>query len=104
MTDKIPQRGYIIAEPETSDGKRLIEQWRDANKPSRYFVPCAFIGSCIRAKKVHKQIFLDENWNPVDFHIHESLTVKVQRLKCKERILASFRYLSSKVISSSCMT
>lgn len=88
LTDKIPHKGYIISEPETADGQRLLANWRKDDKPERYFVPCAFISSCIRANKVHRMIFIDENDGlPIKFHIHASISAKIQRQKCKERIL-----------------
>jgi hypothetical protein len=82
-------KGFVIAEPESQNGHRLIQHWRDSGKPKRYFVPTAFVGSCIRANKVHEQIFLDDN-TPILFHIHESVVGKMLRQKCKERILVGY--------------
>ena len=72
--------------PHHEEGERLKATWSQPNRPERHVVPWTFVESCIRAKKLLKQIFV-ENGHAIRFHIHESISETYLIQKTADRIL-----------------
>ena len=81
-------RGYIVFQPDTVEAQRLIETWRNEDRPQRYFVPFSWINTCREKRQFLHQVFV-ENGLPVKIHIHRSIANLNSRGDFTETIMVS---------------
>lgn len=58
VINKVPLRGYVIIDPESTGGKALLEDWVWGDGTDRHFVSPSFVENCIDAGKLLQ--FTDE--------------------------------------------
>ncbi|KIJ45600.1 hypothetical protein M422DRAFT_29722 [Sphaerobolus stellatus SS14] len=69
---KVPRQGFVLVDPESAEGIRLIQCWDTEDHPKRSFVPCIFVQASIDAGKLIPQVFRRQGTR-IKIHIHESV-------------------------------
>ena len=92
LVDKVPIRGYIVIQPDTEEAERLQLEWRDPERPQRYFVPCSWVQACREHGRLLAQIFVKDAY-PVGIYIHKTIANVVVRKELADKISVRTIYL-----------
>ncbi|KAF8576551.1 hypothetical protein K439DRAFT_1366926 [Ramaria rubella] len=81
---KVPIQGFILIEPKSPEGLRLMDCWDTPERPLRYFVPYTFVAACLQANKLLPQVFRKDGVT-LRMHIHSSVSddMTVERLRTR---------------------
>ena len=90
---KVPRAGFILVNPLTPEESRLKSCWTSRDRPERFFVPYTYVEACKVAGVVLKQIFLEEDGQPMLMHIHPSIANPNARQALSLRIMVSYALL-----------
>jgi len=80
VVSTVPIKGYVLIDPDTEKGSRLVERWQVPDKPNRHVVCYTFVRACIIAgqrippstmKDIHP--FFKHHNMPVEIFLHPSL-------------------------------
>lgn len=94
VEDKIPIKGYLLADLGTPEAERLKSSWANKpDRPERFLVPYQWVNACRASGKVLVQLFREEN-EAITFHIHESIANPIYRQELHDRILVSAKPLN----------
>lgn len=96
VIDRIPVEGFVLADIHSNEGVRLRDKWQSPDRPRRRVVPLTFVSACLKAKEIVQPLFVLDG-EPVNMHIHNSVTPEKIRRKLKEHVhvcslLSAFRH------------
>ncbi|KZW04193.1 hypothetical protein EXIGLDRAFT_716194 [Exidia glandulosa HHB12029] len=86
VIDKIPLRGFVLVDPNSESGLRLIANWRNPDKPHRRVLPTTFVSACINFGGILPAIFTTVANVPLRMHLHASIQDQVARERAYKRI------------------
>ena len=86
---KVPIKGYVLIQPDTTEALRLREHWSSNDRPERHFVPFTWVDACREAGRVLRPIFSDTFGDPLKIHVHPSIANLEFRDALARQILAS---------------
>ncbi|EJD53634.1 hypothetical protein AURDEDRAFT_156874 [Auricularia subglabra TFB-10046 SS5] len=85
LTDKVPIQGFVVIDPRSSGGQRLVSRWRTPDKPGRRVVPTTFVRACILHNGILPPIFTRDS-RPLRMHVDGSVEDQTVRDRAYERI------------------
>jgi len=74
-------------QPHSSEEERLRECWLTSDRPNRFVVPYTYIEACKISGKLLKQIFVEEDNQPIRIHVHASIANPNARNLLRSRII-----------------
>ncbi|KAH7105609.1 hypothetical protein BKA62DRAFT_754750 [Auriculariales sp. MPI-PUGE-AT-0066] len=86
IIDRVPTQGFVLIDPESAEGQRLLSRWVTPEKPNRRIVPVTFVAACINVNGILPPIFVTKLRDPLQCHIHESVRKSAVRERAMERI------------------
>jgi len=84
---KVPRQGFVLVQPHSSEEERLRECWLTPDRPNRFVVPYTYIEACKISGKLLKQIFIEEDNQPIRMHVHASIANPNARSLLRSRIM-----------------
>ncbi|KAF8529674.1 hypothetical protein BU17DRAFT_8045, partial [Hysterangium stoloniferum] len=70
---KVPLQGFLLINPDTEEGQRLIDCWDTPDRPKRNLVPPTFVDACLDAGKLIPQVFRRDGVS-LRINIHSCIT------------------------------
>ncbi|CAL1696051.1 unnamed protein product [Somion occarium] len=88
VESKVPRAGYILIQPGSPEGERLLTCWASGERPERFIVPYTWVDACRIHKLLLKPIFIVDG-EPIRMHIDSSIANVNARALLSSRIIHS---------------